>query len=166
MKTSMKTIAVSILAAAALVASGTAAQAGEGGAAGSVSLQFNTNFSGATPTNAAGFTANQTLIRVVRESSSIAVGKNGAVSSAASGSGVAATPTGTQGGNVAGDTITSAIGTGGSITVTSAAAAAPSYTVVNEVGGLGGLGVAQGNSLTPASPTGGANISKTTLTIP
>ena len=163
MKTSMKTIAVSILAAAALVASGTAAQAGEGGAAGSVSLQFN-SFVGTPPTTFAASVPNLLLIRVVRESSSIAVGKNGAVSSAASGSGTATV--GLQGGNALGDTITSAIGTGGSIAVTSAAAAAPTYTVVNEVIGTGGLGVAQGNSLTPASATGGARISATTLVIP
>ena len=165
MKTSMKTIVVSILAAAALVASGTAAQAGEAGAAGSVSLQFNTNFTGALPgvTGANTAVQNQALIRVVRESSSIAVGKNGAASSATSGSGIAASPAGSQGGNVAGDTITSAIGTGGTINVLNAADATLSYIIGSEVVANGSFISGQGNTFTAGSP---ATISRTTLTLP
>ena len=170
MKTSMKTIAVSILAAAALVASSTAAQAGEGGAAGSVSLQFN-SFTGALPGNAGEVTANQARIRVTRESSSIAVGKNGALSSATSGVGGIITAPGNQNGNLSGETITSAIGTGGVITATNVVSAAAGISTTNET--TNDLLTGQGNSLTSPTVdpvtgaiTNGATISKTTLTLP
>jgi hypothetical protein len=61
MKTSMKAIAGLVLVAGALVASGTAARAGEGGTAGSVAMKFDTGL----PTSS---------------STSIAVGKNGSAS--------------------------------------------------------------------------------------
>ena len=164
MKTSMKTIVVSILAAAALVASGTAAQAGEAGAAGSVSLQFNTNFTGALPgvTGANTAVQNQALIRVVRESSSIAVGKNGAISSAVSGSGIAAN--GSQGGNTPGETFTSAIGTGGFIGANNVVNSNSNIFVNPETANVPNstLGLAQANTLTP----GAATITRTILSIP
>jgi hypothetical protein len=64
MKTSIKFATGLILAAAALVASGSAAQAGEGGAAGSVSIKFTNN------------------TEVARLSTSVAVGKSYAVATA------------------------------------------------------------------------------------
>jgi hypothetical protein len=63
MKTSIKFATGLILAAAALVASGSAAHAGEGGAAGSVSIVFGAVSTGPAPD-------------VVRLSTSVAVGKN------------------------------------------------------------------------------------------
>ena len=161
MKTSMKTIAVSILAAAAFVASGTAAQAGEGGAAGSVSLQFN-SFVGTPPTTFAASVPNLLLIRVVRESSSIAVGKNGAISSAVSGSGIAAN--GSQGGNTPGETFTSAIGTGGFIGANNVVNSNSNIFVNPETANVPNstLGLAQANTLTP----GAATITRTILSIP
>ena len=63
MKNSLKFAAGLVLVAGALVASGNAAQAGEGGAAGSVSILFGEP--GATPATA----------NVARLSSSVAIGK-------------------------------------------------------------------------------------------
>jgi hypothetical protein len=66
MKNSLKFAAGLVLVAGALVASGNAAQAGEGGAAGSVSILFGAPTVGAPPSAA----------NVARLSSSVAVGKS------------------------------------------------------------------------------------------
>jgi hypothetical protein len=94
MKTSIKFATGLILAAAALVASGSAAQAGEGAAAGSVSIKFAGTITGGVPD-------------VARLSTSVAVGKSFAVATAR-----------TAGEN----TNTSAIGSGGGFSVTAAGA--------------------------------------------
>jgi hypothetical protein len=97
MKTSIKFATGLILAAAALVASGSAAQAGEGGAAGSVSIKFAGTV---TTIPANGNIPAIDVPDVARLSTSVAVGKSYAVATAFT--------SGT------GDTLTSAVGAGGS----------------------------------------------------
>jgi hypothetical protein len=104
MKTSIKFATGLILAAAALVASGSAAQAGEGGAAGSVSIKFTGGKAGVGLPGDTDFVAAVTP-DVARLSTSVAVGKSYAVATAF-----------TSGDN----TLTSAVGAGGSFTLTAA----------------------------------------------
>lgn len=135
MKNSIKIAAGLILAAGALVASGTAARAGEGGSSGSVSIQFTAGPGGAGP-----------AVLATGISSSIAVGKQAAVSSAST--------VGTV------DTFTSAVGGGGALTITGANDAAISYIV----GADAALGTAQANTLATNATIGGENgISSVTL---
>jgi hypothetical protein len=113
MKNSLKFAAGLVLVAGALVASGNAAQAGEGGAAGSVSIKF-----AATSSAIGGLPA--TTPDVARLSSSVAVGKNFAT--ATSLTETAAT----------GETRTSAIGGGGLATIVNANAATAVYIGTRE----------------------------------
>ncbi|WP_310481746.1 hypothetical protein [Chamaesiphon sp. VAR_48_metabat_403] len=114
MKNSLKFAAGLVLVAGALVASGTAAQAGEGGAAGSVSIKFATTNSAIGPLPA-------TTPDVARLSSSVAVGKNFAA---------ATSLTETAAG---GETRTSAIGAAGTATLTDANKATAEYLGFVEV---------------------------------
>jgi hypothetical protein len=98
MKTSIKFATGLILAAAALVASGSAAQAGEGGAAGSVSIKF----AGTTSPNTSVVNGNTVTVQVpdvARLSTSVAVGKSYAVATAStSGSSTSTSAIGSGGG--------------------------------------------------------------------
>ncbi|WP_295613738.1 hypothetical protein [Chamaesiphon sp. GL140_3_metabinner_50] len=107
MKNSLKFAAGLVLVAGALVASGNAAQAGEGGAAGSVSILFGAP--GSTPATA----------NVARLSSSVAVGKG--FSAATSLTSVANQTT-----------ATSAVGSGGGFVLTNANSTAAAYATVAE----------------------------------
>ncbi len=108
MKNSLKFAAGLVLVAGALVASGTAAQAGEGGAAGSVSIKFAATSSAIGPLPA-------TTPDVARLSSSVAVGKNFAAATSL-------TET-----SATGETRTSAIGAAGTATLTDANSAGAQY---------------------------------------
>jgi hypothetical protein len=109
MKNSIKLVAGSFLAAAAFVVSGSAALAGEGGAAGSVSAKLTSG-------------------DVTGISSSIAVGKNAAATTARTN---------------ASDTFTSAIGAAGQLNVTDANKAEAGYVAATDAN----LGNAQTNQL-------------------
>jgi hypothetical protein len=107
MKNSLKFAAGLVLVAGALVASGNAAQAGEGGAAGSVSILFGAP--GNTPATA----------NVARLSSSVAVGKG--FSAATSLTSVANQTT-----------ATSAVGSGGGFTLSNANSTIATYNTIAE----------------------------------
>ena len=135
MKTSIKFATGLILAAATLVASGTAALAGEGASSGSVSIQFTPSAGGPGP-----------AVLATGISSSIAVGKQSAASSA--------NTTGTV------DTFTSAVGGGGALTITGANDTSVSYIY----GADATLGTAQANALVNTATIGGTGgISSVTL---
>lgn len=123
MKNSLKFAAGLVLVAGALVASGNAAQAGEGGAAGSVSILFGEP--GATPATA----------NVARLSSSVAVGK-----------GFAAATSLTSVINQT--TATSAVGAGGGFSLTNANTADAVYTATPETT----VAVDQANSFAGGNP--------------
>jgi hypothetical protein len=118
MKNSLKFAAGLVLVAGALVASGNAAQAGEGGAAGSVSILFGAvSGTPATP-------------NVARLSSSVAVGKGFSAATSLT--------------NVTNQTTaTSAVGSGGGFTLSNANNAAAIYTTTVE---NGTVGINQANS--------------------
>jgi hypothetical protein len=131
MKTSIKFATGLILAAAALVASGSAALAGEGGAAGSVSIKFAGTLS--VPNGAPANTPASP--DVSRLSTSVAVGKNYAVATAF-----------TSGEN----TLTSAAGAGGDFVLANANVATANFTANT---GSDTLGTAQNNSFAGSGPT-------------
>ena len=108
MKVSFKFATGLVLAAGLLVASSNAAQAGEGGAAGSVSIKF-------AATNSPIGNLPATTPDVARLSSSVAVGKNFAAATSL-------TET-----SATGETRTSAIGGGGTATIVNANAATATY---------------------------------------
>jgi hypothetical protein len=126
MKNSIKVAAGLILAAGALVASGTAARAGEGASSGSVAMQFVANGGGTGPS-----------VFATGISSSIAVGKQSAISSA--------NTTGTT------ETFTSAAGGGGALTVTGANSAAVGYSYTADAS----LATEQANTLVNTATIGG-----------
>ena len=126
MKTSIKFATGLILVAAALVASGSAAQAGEGGAAGSVSIKF----AGTSSVPNGAPVGTPPSPDVARLSTSVAVGKSFAIATAR-----------TTGEN----TNTSAIGSGGGFGVTGAGvytgvAEASADQIVNQLNAFGGSG--------------------------
>jgi hypothetical protein len=123
MKVSFKFVTGLVLAAGLLVTSSTAAQAGEGGAAGSVSILFGTP--GATPATA----------NVARLSSSVAVGKGFSVATSL-------TSVTNQ------TTATSAVGSGGGFTLTNANSTAAAYATVADTSPA----VNQTNSFAGGSP--------------
>jgi hypothetical protein len=133
MKTSIKFATGLILAAAALVASGSAAQAaGEGGAAGSVSIKF----AGTTSPNTSIVNGNTVTVQVPdvsRLSTSVAVGKSFAVATAS-----------TSGNN----TSTSAIGSGGGFSISANGTA---YT--GTVESATNQAIVQGNSFDSVNST-------------
>jgi hypothetical protein len=124
MKNSIKLVAGGFLAAAAFVVSGSAALAGEGGAAGSVSAKL----SGGDVTGI---------------SSSIAVGKNAAATTARTN---------------ASDTFTSAIGAAGQLTVTDANQSDAGYAASVDTG--------LGNQLNQLNGAGNINAANGTLNLP
>jgi hypothetical protein len=113
MNVSLKFATGLVLAAGLMVASSTAARAGEGGAAGSVSIKF-------AATNSSFGSPAVSTPDVARLSSSVAVGKNFALA------------TGFTQTAATGETRTSAIGGGGTATLNNANAAAATYTGVAE----------------------------------
>ena len=125
MKVSFKFATGLVLAAGLLVASSNIAQAGEGGAAGSVSIRFG------APTVIPGPTA-VSVPNVDRLSSSVAVGKGFAAATALTGTGNTPATSGTA---------TSAVGAGGGFTLTNANSAAAVYIATPETNT-----VAQANS--------------------
>jgi hypothetical protein len=130
MKTSIKFATSLILVAAALVASGSAAQAGEGGAAGSVSIKFAGTSS--VPNGApAGTPASPDVARL---STSVAVGKSYAAATAFTGST---------------DTLTSAVGAGGGFVLDKANLATATFTS----DATDTLATAQTNSFAGSGPT-------------
>jgi hypothetical protein len=134
MKTSIKFATGLILAAAALVASGSAAQAGEGGAAGSVSIKFADTFT-TIPANPVTGAPAINVPDVARLSTSVAVGKSYAVATAFTS------------GN---DTLTSAVGAGGSFVLSDANTNAATFSsnVANDT-----LATAQNNSFAGSGAT-------------
>jgi hypothetical protein len=118
MKTSIKFATGLILVAAALVASGSAAQAGEGGAAGSVSIKF---------TNATD---------VTRLSTSVAVGKNYGVAIARTNAATGATATSAAGAG-GGFTLTGANSAAPEYTATAESATGILLNQVNTFAGSG-----------------------------
>lgn len=121
------------------LACGSAAQAGEGGAAGSVSIRF-----GSSTVTAAGGPFPIGTPYVDRLSSSVAVGKNFGLATAL-------TQTGT-----AGETRTSAVGAAGSAGLTNANTATAAYTYVAEGATVGtnqanGFGAGGQTNLAPLS---------------
>jgi hypothetical protein len=153
MKTSIKFATGLILAATALVASGSAAQAGEGAAAGSVGVKFTTVLTTITlvpavpgvpgvSTGTAAVTITAPNVQSI--SSSVAVGKNGAAAIART----AAT-----------DTFTSAVGSGGVLAINNANDATAGYTLTAETT----PGTAQVNVLTPNTAV---NLGPTGISLP
>jgi hypothetical protein len=140
-KNSLKFAAGLILVAGALVASGNAAQAGEGGAAGSVSILFN------APTPAAGNAP--AIDNVARLSSSVAVGKGFA----------AATSLTVVGNGTNGTTATSAVGAGGGFSLLNANNAAAVYSATAETTTT----VGQANSFAGGTPASLRPITGVTL---
>jgi hypothetical protein len=132
MKTSIKFATGLILAAAALVASGSAALAGEGGSAGSVSIKFGTP----TVIPAVGTTPAVTIPNVARLSTSVAVGKGFAVATARTG---------------ATDAFTSAVGAGGGFDLTDANGTNAAFSNVTET--AGDLEINQENSFVGSGVT-------------
>jgi hypothetical protein len=136
MKTSIKFATGLILAAAALVASGSAAQAGEGGAAGSVSIKFAGTFTAVTANN-----VTTQVPDVSRLSTSVAVGKSFAVATAK-----------TSGNS----TSTSAIGSAGGFSISNAGtsyaatAETPANTLIDQANNFDGT-AAGGTTLKPTS---------------
>jgi hypothetical protein len=141
MKTSIKFATGLILAAAALVASGSAALAGEGGAAGSVSIRFSaTNTTTTVLPVPAGSPAGTVGVSVVtpdveRLSTSVAVGKDYALATAF---------TNTASNPSVNTTNTTAVGAGGSFSLQDATAANAKFISTPETAIQ--LGVAQNNS--------------------
>jgi hypothetical protein len=127
MKTSIKFATGLILVAAALVASGSAALAGEGGAAGSVSIKFGTT---TTTIPANGLIPAVVVPDVSRLSTSVAVGKSFAVATAR-----------TSGNS----TSTSAIGAAGGFSITNAGtnfaatAETPGNTAIDQANNFDGI---------------------------
>jgi hypothetical protein len=133
MKTSIKFATGLILAAATLVASGSAALAGEGGSAGSVSIVF------------AGTVTNN-IPDVARLSTSVAVGKGFAVATART---------------VATDAFTSAVGAGGGFDLTDANGTNAAFSAVTET--AADLAINQANAFTGSGVTTLAPTSGVTL---
>jgi hypothetical protein len=131
MKTSIQFATTLILAAATLVATGSIASAGEGGASGSIAAQFG------TITTTVGTTTSSTPNVLTDLSGAVAVGK----SSAASFARTANPATGPV------ETYASAIGAGGALTVTNANLATANAAAAAD----GTLGTAQSNTLTTPS---------------
>ena len=131
MKVSFKFATGLVLAAGLLVASSNAAQAGEGGAAGSVSIRFG------APTVIPG-SPTVSVPNVERLSSSVAVGKGFAAATALTGTGNTAATSGTA---------TSAVGAGGGFTLTNANSAVAVYVATPEINT-----VAQANSFDKKRP--------------
>lgn len=131
MNVSIKFATGLILAATALVASGSAALAGEGGAAGSVSIKF----AGTSTAPAGGGPA---VPDVSRLSTSVAVGK-----------GYAGAVARTVGDN----TNTSAFGSAGAFALSDANSAAPGFTSTTEGNDPGLLDLTQANSLSGSGAT-------------
>jgi hypothetical protein len=142
MKNSLKFAAGLVLVAGALVASGNAAQAGEGGAAGSVSIKFAATNSAIGPLPA-------TTPDVARLSSSVAVGKNFAAATSL-------TET-----TVGGETRTSAIGAAGTATITDANKASAEY--LGFVEDVDTITTNQANTFGGGNPTKLAPITGVTL---
>jgi hypothetical protein len=140
MKTSIKFATGLILAAAALVASGSAAFAGEGGAAGSVGIKFNNTVT----TFGTGTTA-VTFPDVRSISSSVAVGKNSAAAAA----------------RTNGDTFSSAVGNSSALTLSAATDSSVGYAITADAA----FGTAQLNGLS-VPPTGTVNLGPNGIVIP
>jgi hypothetical protein len=160
MKASIKFATGLILAAGALLASGSIARAGEGGASGSVSIDFTTTTVGALTGNVtagtvpgtkfitSGTGAGATTVpytgpannNVSNLSSSIAVGKSGAFSSAISDE---------FGAN------TSAIGSAGQLTITNPNTSTSRYESAQE--SAINLAISQGNNLSNGGTISGVN---------
>jgi hypothetical protein len=145
MKTSIKFATGLILAAAALVASGSAALAGEGGAAGSVSIKFAGTFTTlAVPVGAPVGTLGVVVADVSRLSTSVAVGKSFAVATAR-----------TSGNS----TSTSAIGSAGGFSISNAGtsftatAETPALTAVDQLNNFDNT-----NGVTTLKPTTGVTL--------
>jgi hypothetical protein len=147
MKASMKFVTGLMLAAGALVASSNVAIAGEGGAAGSVAIQFR----GAVVNTTTGATGISDI------SSAVAVGKNSAATTAK-------TTNLPAGPNVTNSSFASAVGGGGALTLDSANNEGD-YTLGQDTG----FGIAQNNSLTTTAnikPTGSATPAPATVSLP
>lgn len=138
MKNSLKFAAGLILVAGALVASGNAAQAGEGGAAGSVSILFNTSTVPVTPSAA----------NVTRLSSSVAVGKGFAAATSLT--------------NVTNSTTaTSAVGSGGGFSLVNANSSTALYSATAETAAVAILDQANtfaGGNAASLRPTTGVTL--------
>jgi hypothetical protein len=135
MKTSIKFATGLILAAATLVASGSAALAGEGGSAGSVSIVFTGGSSGTPP-----------VPNVARLSTSVAVGKGFAVATARTG---------------ATDAFTSAVGAGGGFDLTDANGTNAAFSAVTETAAdlaINQLNTFTGSGVTTLAPTSGVTL--------
>jgi hypothetical protein len=132
MKTSIKFATGLILAAATLVASGSAALAGEGGSAGSVSIKFGAPSIGAPD--------------VARLSTSVAVGKGFAVATARTG---------------ATDAFTSAVGAGGGFDLTDANGTNAAFSAITETAadlGINQNNTFAGSGATNLAPTTGVTL--------
>jgi hypothetical protein len=145
MKTSIKFATGLILAAAALVASGSAAQAGEGGAAGSVGVKFASTLSVITVApGTPPVTINAPDVKSI--SSSVAVGKNTAAATARTGT----------------DTFSSAVGNAGSVTLSNANDTTAGYLTALDATPT----TAQANSLTPVATPPVVNLGPTGIVLP